>query len=654
MKHRSLLLFMLLSLSFLFLSLLETAFGGGVFRIHSVSELIQFSNDVNNGTSYNGTTVYLDSDIDFSEEFSQQFDPIGNNSNDVFRGSFDGQGHVVSNLKMSSRSDYSGLFGCADGAIIRNIVIDGSCSFTSAYGLSELLYIGGIIGCCGATNDKCDIENSVNMASVSSGNYSANLGGIAGTVYSALYYDSSITNCVNYGSVTHLWNNTKTPCVGGIAGAVTMFYSSMRITNCFNYGTVTYNGESGSLHIGGIIGESYNGFIENCVSVGDVISVSPSSIIGSIVGSVFSTTSAVHSFWTSNVDHNASGSNGLTVDDETNETDLDLAFVEKLNVYSSNNGWNKWLLNTDGARVSFKINNGKGFVIDSQIVLLPDILDNNERTFSGWYKDEMLNSLFADSVVDSDTTLYGMFCGTNYTVTLDMNCGDASSLPSLHPMIIECNGIYGILPRNVTRFEHTFNGWFTERDGGTKVESGDAVNTPINHTLYAQWTINQYTVTFVFNNGEANEIKTFDFNATIEYPKGAQKEGYTFNGWDRIVAAMPAGNITITAQWVEKSTEFVEIVFNKKDLTKEEAKTIISQYTNEEFTIEGFEVDSKTGEIKVIVKFADTAKAVDFVRSVNENNRPNSTFLKRVSSVDRDTSFTLALSPVLFVNFIFL
>ena len=59
-------------------------------HINTASGLIEFSKDVNNGISYNGTTVFLDADIDFSGGLSeQQFEPIGNISN-TFQGTFDG------------------------------------------------------------------------------------------------------------------------------------------------------------------------------------------------------------------------------------------------------------------------------------------------------------------------------------------------------------------------------------------------------------------------------------------------------------------------------------------------------------------------------------------------------------------------------------
>ena len=48
--------------------------------------------------SFEGTTVFLDTDIDFSGDLSEQFEPIGKNSSS-FNGTFDGQGYTISDLQ---------------------------------------------------------------------------------------------------------------------------------------------------------------------------------------------------------------------------------------------------------------------------------------------------------------------------------------------------------------------------------------------------------------------------------------------------------------------------------------------------------------------------------------------------------------------------
>ena len=131
-----------------------------------------------------------------------------------------------------------------------------------------------------------------------------------------------------------------------------------------------------------------------------------------------------------------------------------------------------------------------------------------------------------------------------------------------------------------------------------------------NVTLYAKFVANRHTIMFIFN-GTDPEVRTLDFNATVQYHKSVKKEGLTFNGWDRILGLMPDNDTVITAQWIENPTQYVEIVFAKKGITEDEVKEIIKSYVNDagKYTIEPFVVDPVTGETKAIVRFSDPAKA---------------------------------------------
>ena len=81
-----------------------------VLHIKTTEDLINFSNNVRNTRSAaSGTTVLLDNDIYFSDDSFRQFEPIGENNNG-FWGTFDGQGHIIRNLKMTNSSEYVGLF----------------------------------------------------------------------------------------------------------------------------------------------------------------------------------------------------------------------------------------------------------------------------------------------------------------------------------------------------------------------------------------------------------------------------------------------------------------------------------------------------------------------------------------------------------------
>ena len=304
-----------------------TVLGGGivvsaasdnVFIINNASDLIKFSNNVNSGADYSGTTVLLGSDIDFGEDLSQQFLPIGKDYNaNNFLGTFDGQGHTVLNLRVDSSLQNVGLFGISRGCTIRNVVVDGSCSFASNFTGYANVFVGGVIGYAYANDHSSTTENCVNMASVSfAGNTTGSagilyLGGIVGKSYPYCDCNSTVKNCVNYGSVIHDGTSSYT-YIGGITGSS---YGGdpgnrVHIQNCLNYGEIVHKGTTISdLYIGGIVGWSaYNG-IENCVSAGRIESAQANIYIGSIIGYIYSYTNITHSFWSSDVGYsNAIGS----------------------------------------------------------------------------------------------------------------------------------------------------------------------------------------------------------------------------------------------------------------------------------------------------------------------------------------------------------
>ena len=75
----------------------------------------------------------------------------------------------------------------------------------------------------------------------------------------------------------------------------------------------------------------------------------------------------------------------------------------------------------------------------------------------------------------------------NYTVSFDVNGGNA--LPeSESKKQVTYDSPYGVLPET-ERVGYTFDGWFTEKDGGKKVESGDKVVKLTDHALYARWSV---------------------------------------------------------------------------------------------------------------------------------------------------------------------
>ena len=106
---------------------------------------------------------------------------------------------------------------------------------------------------------------------------------------------------------------------------------------------------------------------------------------------------------------------------------------------------------------------------------------------------------------------------------------------------------------------YTFIGWFTEEARGDEVTTGTQGTNSNDHSLYAHWTINQYTITFEANGGsDCLSIKQ-DYNTEITLPIPTKTE-YTFAYWCsdpelRIkyeATTTPAENKTLYAMWTIK------------------------------------------------------------------------------------------------------
>lgn len=117
-------------------------------------------------------------------------------------------------------------------------------------------------------------------------------------------------------------------------------------------------------------------------------------------------------------------------------------------------------------------------------------------------------------------------------------------------------------PADPTKEGYTFIGWYNG-------ESEWDFETPVtaNLTLTAKWQVNQYTITFKPENGGQDIVIKQDYGTAITAPANPTKTGYTFAGWDKTIpTTMPAGDMTITAQWTENRV----IVIIRPDDSKDE------------------------------------------------------------------------------------
>ena len=147
-----------------------------------------------------------------------------------------------------------------------------------------------------------------------------------------------------------------------------------------------------------------------------------------------------------------------------------------------------------------------------------------------------------------NVTVKAIFEANTYTVKLYANGG---TIASGQDVTSYTYGEGATLPTadDMTYTEHTFKGWYDNEGltGDPVTAIGDTETG--NKEYWAKWEINQYTITVKPENGKADITITQDYGTPITAPS-LTREGYQFNGWDKTFpTTMPAENLTITAQW---------------------------------------------------------------------------------------------------------
>lgn len=184
--------------------------------------------------------------------------------------------------------------------------------------------------------------------------------------------------------------------------------------------------------------------------------------------------------------------------------------------------------------------------------------------FAGWFTESEGGAQITDSTVmnrNQDHTLYAHWINDTYTVSFDGNGGIAGSVNKQ----VTYMGVYGSLP-TAERTGYTFDGWWTEKEEGSRITASSTMNVAGKQTLYAHWKPNVYEITMDANGGKDLEIKKQ--NVTYDAPYGTlptpERDGYTFTGWylgkEKITADSIADitkNEVLKALWHANSYEIV-------------------------------------------------------------------------------------------------
>lgn len=458
--------------------------------ITSPEELIEFSTIVNNGLSLQGKTISLDADIEFTDELSMRFKPIGGPFDNSFRGTFHGNGHTISNLKMRSSGAYYGLFGVIGCSTVEGVIIDDSCSFESNSTVDgNEIYMGGIVGQIYSSGDYLGVENCVNMAPITFGGSTGVTFYIGGIVGSSTQGKTLLSHSANYGSITSSGPvNAARVYVGGVIGH-SRIYEITGIHDVLNAGDISCSGKvAKASYIGGIAGRIELGFenpetryVQNAVCYGSIATDFPADPTLISVGAICGGASGIemtNAYWVGNDGLYSIGSESEVTKTNTSKTDLDSMPMDTLNEYLDKRSI--WVLNKNNASITFKIDDYKGFTINAGIFLLPTPFERWYPYFYGWYADEYMLNQVTSIGVESDTTLYGVFGNMSSQHTISFV---SRSEEYVAPVTGTVEELY-YLPTPGENGTHEFVAWETAK--GDTVPVGIVIP-PRNITLYGTW-----------------------------------------------------------------------------------------------------------------------------------------------------------------------
>jgi len=231
----------------------------GSYTVYNADGLLNVAELVNGGKT--DINITLDKNIDLT---GKDWTPIGTSFDNSYTGTFDGGGHTITGLTITTKDQFVGLFGYLGKAgTVKNVGMEG-IQITSNHMFGNT---GGVAGFSWGTIENCSVSGSVSgtkcvggvvgaqkAGSITGCSSSAtvkgtvDVGGVAGEKW------GSMTACYATGNVTLEIDSPKNLSGGGLVG----FNGGSSVLACYATGNVTSTGSStGNVHIGGFLGDNY-------------------------------------------------------------------------------------------------------------------------------------------------------------------------------------------------------------------------------------------------------------------------------------------------------------------------------------------------------------------------------------------------------------
>ena len=231
----------------------------GSYTVTSADGLMNVAELVNGGKT--DINITLDKNIDLT---GKGWTPIGTSFDNSYKGTFDGGGHTITGLTVTTNDQFVGLFGYLNRAgTVKNVVMEGiQITSNHMFGCT-----GGVVGYSWGTIENCSVSGSVSGTDCVGGVVgSQKAGSIIGCCSSATVKGThyvggvagekwgTMTACYATGNVTLEIASPKNLSGGGVVG----LNGGSRVLACYATGNVTSTGSStGNVHIGGLFGDSY-------------------------------------------------------------------------------------------------------------------------------------------------------------------------------------------------------------------------------------------------------------------------------------------------------------------------------------------------------------------------------------------------------------
>ena len=242
------------------------------YTVYNADGLMNVAELVNGGKT--DINITLDTNIDLT---GKDWTPIGTSFRNSYTGTFDGGGHTIKGLTVTTNDQFVGLFGSLGKAgTVKNVVMEG-VQITNNHGSGD---VGGVVGNSDGTIENCSVSGSVSGT--------AYVGGVVG-----VQWFGSITGCSSSATVKGMGD------LGGVAGQTN---AGATLTACYATGNVTIElGHRDRVYVGGLVGFNGENDVLACYATGNVTSTGSSTgnvYIGGFLGGNYATVTAC--YWKNN------------------------------------------------------------------------------------------------------------------------------------------------------------------------------------------------------------------------------------------------------------------------------------------------------------------------------------------------------------------